>query len=667
MRKGALILAALVLAWGCGSNTTVESNEENGPKPFFSDLGFGYYDDAGSWVAVDAGHDTFVPGNENCEDPDGDGYGPKCAMGPDCDINNPKLNVYCPPCENGIYQGCPCVNEGSSIACYSGDPAFLGIGVCQAGQQQCINGYWTQCTGSIEPVVEVCDYKDNDCDNEIDEGVLSPCGDCNEKCIHMGVGPAKQEAFDLTLETSSGVGENVDGYIVLDSEKVNMQFIWIANSSENTVSKLDTSTGKETGRYKVCGNPSRTSVDLYGDVWVGCRSGGGVAKIRAYKMKCEDKNANGSIETSEDANGNGVIEGGEMIGGGEGADECVQFIVNPGGSCQRALGVDKDNHAWVGEWGGQVLRRLTPDTGEVVQEIGIPANPYGLVIDKNGVIWVSGRGGNKLVRVDPATGNVQAYQPNIGDYSPYGITLDNKGRIWTANLGSTNVAYRFDPTNSSWAKANTAGRPRGIVGSLEGMIYVANDEESKVAIVNADSMQTLGYINLGGGRFPVGITVDFAGYIWAVNQTSASATKINSATWEIVGEYPVGSGPYTYSDMTGYLLHTFTNPTGYYIHEFGGEGLRLVWTAIIIDATVPNGTYIKARVRAAVDQNKLESTPWSDYFGPFPPQTFPLDISELGLMGAYLQVEVSLYTEEDGLTPIVKSIEVKFESGEGGV
>jgi len=653
MKIQAMVAGFILVVAGCSSLSDT-SGGTGGPPNLPGDGGDQEYDSRGG---------PPIPENPDCVDIDGDGFGDGCVQGPDCDETNPKLNTYCPPCDNGIYEGCPCLNDGSSIACYSGDPAFLGIGACQAGQQDCVGGYWTACTGSVEPSLEFCDYQDNDCDGDIDEGVLSPCGDCNEKCVNMGAGPDGEEVFELEGNNHSGVDLNVDGHIVLDSEKVNMHFIWIANSAENTVSKIDTETGKEQGRYNVCSNPSRTAVDLYGDVWVGCRNDGGIAKIQAYKAKCVDKDGDGEIETSEDANGNGVIESGEMLG--QGKDECMKFVVHPGGGCQRAVGVDKDNHAWVGDWDGKKLRRLEPAGGETVQTISIPANPYGLVIDQNGIIWVSGRGGNKLVRVDPSNDDVKAFESNLGCYEPYGITLDHKGRVWTANCCCWAVAYRYDPSNGAWAYATTKDRPRGIVGSMDGYIYVANDESDKVAVVDADSMDTLGYVSLGNGRYPLGMTIDFSGYVWAVNQNQSSPTKIDPHSWNIVGEYPTGSGPYTYSDMTGYLLHTFTNPTGFYQHLFGGWGLRLVWTAIIIDAYVPAGTYIKVRLRAAPDDVMLKTTAWSDYFGPFPPQSFPLDITGLNLMGAYMEVEVSLYTEVDGLTPIVKAIEVKFEAGEG--
>ncbi|MBM4371694.1 MAG: hypothetical protein FJ098_08575, partial [Deltaproteobacteria bacterium] len=140
-------------------------------------------------------------------------------------------------------------------------------------------------------------------------------------------------------------------------------------------------------------------------------------------------------------------------------------------------------------------------------------------------------------------------------------------------------------------------------------------------------------------------------------------TKLDAATGAVIGTYPVGQHPYTYSDMTGYSLHSFTNPIGYYRHLFGGWGIRVIWTALIVDAYLPEGTYIKVRVRNGSSQEEVLAATWSPFFGPYPPEMFPLDLLPLELVGQYLQVEVSLYTETEGKSPIIKGIEISWQSG----
>lgn len=608
------------------------------------------------------GSDIVQPAN--CVDLDSDGYGSNCYLGKDCDDSNPNFNVYCPPCAQQTQAGCKCSQEGAVEVCFEGDPGAVGIGECQLGQRFCQGGYWTGCVGQIVPQAEECDNKDNDCDGSVDEGVLSPCGDCDPFCDTLKVGPGGIDEFEPTSDNSEKIGKNLDGYLVLDSQKIDLAFMWVANSSANTVSRLDTTQCKETGRYAVCSNPSRTSVDLMGNVYVGCRSDGGVVKIAIDEALCPDKNANGIVDTAKDTNGDGKVTGSEILPKGQ--DECVLFSVFPGGSCQRAVGVDAENHAWIGEYSSKKLRRLHPDTGQVLKEHSITANPYGLVIDQEGSIWVSGRGGSQLVEVDPDAGQVGAYSSNLGCFQPYGIGLDYKGRVWIGNCCCSHVGYRFDPETHQWAAAPVHSRPRGIAGSQDGNVYVANDQSSQVAIVDADTATTTGYVSIGAGRFPIGMAIDFEGFVWTANQQGSSATKIDPVTKQVLCEVPVGSGPYTYSDMTGYALHNFTAPQGYYSHVFGGwEGFRVKWTAVYVDVDYqdPENCFVKVRVRTAMDADEMATKPWQGYFGPYPPDQFPLDLTQIPDMdGPLLEVEVTLYSQSKTCTPMVKSIEAKFAS-----
>src|SRR5690606_20926617 len=81
-------------------------------------------------------------------------------------------------------------------------------------------------------------------------------------------------------------------------------FLWAANSTQGTISKIDTKTVTEVGRYIVRpdsnGSPSRTSVSLSGHVAVANRYGG-VTKIYADASFCEESNGMAGIQTSNSA------------------------------------------------------------------------------------------------------------------------------------------------------------------------------------------------------------------------------------------------------------------------------------------------------------------------------------------------------------------------------
>ena len=619
----------------------------------------------------DGAMDEGLPGCDKppgCTDADDDGYGAGCPLGPDCDDGNPHFQAKCPNCGVSIAAGCPCANPGQTQTCYSGDQGLVGVGLCKAGQRTCDAGYWSACKGEIVEAPETCDGQDNDCDGSVDEGVLGECGDCNLLC-HIDTTGAGGEVPFTAGDASDGVILTPEGWLTLSESSYNLHFIWIANSAESTVSKLDTITGKELGRYNTCPDPSRTAVDPSGDAWVACRGDGHVHKIRNIVEKCPDKNGNGVIETSFDANGDGIIQTGEMLP--KNKDECVLFDANPGvGSLARALGIAYDGTAWVGYWNESKLAQLNAQTGALMQTISIGAQPYGLAIDSKGIIWVSGRGGSKLVRVHPDTKAVQPYAPG-GCFEPYGIAIDELDRVWIGNCCCGNVAYVFDPKAGLWSSVATDNRPRGIVSNGNGFVFVANDESSRVAKINSKTLQMVGSANLGSGRFPVGIAVDPDGYVWAVNQGANSVTKVDPNNLSIVLEHPVGSGPYSYSDMTGSTFFKSIVPDGTYVATYEAPELDTylqdwyvtAWKTVSVDAETPPGTSISLRLRAAPSAAELAGAPWSAVVGPFPPAAFPADLgAALGAAAKgnrFLQIEITL-TASESLKPTVKKITLEY-------
>ena len=539
---------------------------------------------------------------------------------------------------------------------------------------------------SIHPgAPEDCNGVDEDCDGATDEGVGSPCGGCSPVCI-FEAGGSGNPPLDPTGPGTQNLVPDPAGGLRLSTSVASIPFIWIANSAENTVSKLDTATGREIARYVVCSDPSRTAVDLHGDGIVGCRGDGKVAKVAILEADCVDRNGNGAIDTSRDANGNGRIEASERVTN----DECILWVAQPDGpstscdqsvnpnGCARSAGVDKNNHPWVGFWNSKRLRRLDPVSGASLQTITLSNRPYGLAIAGDGTIWYASRDANGIGKVSPTTGEL-GFWAMPGSRSMYGIAVDHLGKVWVAT-GESSGLSRFDPAANAWTHFGgwpTRGFTRGVAvrvvndgnGNVIGAkVYVGHHnwtsctdsayggQHRKVTVINALTLVEEPTLDIGADNGPVGVAIDVDGHLWTVNQCNSTASRVNTSTGALIGTYPVGSSPYTYSDMTGYALRNITAPSGFFRQIFTGwETGETRWSTIFVDATLPGqgATYLRLRYRAAATQAGLSSAAWSASQGPFPPVSLPLSVTATG---RYLEVEVSLHTDDSDFIPVLRGV-----------
>ncbi|MCA9691276.1 MAG: hypothetical protein R3A51_09850 [Nannocystaceae bacterium] len=356
-------------------------------------------------------------------------------------------------------------------------------------------------------------------------------------------------------------------------------FIWISNSAQGTVSKIDTKTGVEMGRYwtdpsQGLGSPSRTSVNLLGDVAVSNRNQPSTTKIAALVDNCVDKNNNGVIETSTGP--------GDVLPWG--ADECVlwhmPFPDSPGGSLgprptqwageQDANGCPLANpRLWVAyEDGADTAHflRLDGATGAKLDEVTYPwplstgYGPYGGAVNAEGDLWAIGLYTDApLVHIDSVTLQL-TYHGNPGGVGFYGIAVDADGNPW---IGGHNGVVFFDAQTQQFTVIPTGGTTRGITVDREGRAWAAAD--SGCGLVELD-VATRTVVNqlvpLPGCSSPWGVAVDVDGYIWSPDMSSNVAFKLDPDTHQVVLTVQGLIGPYTYSDMTGAGLGLVINPPG---------------------------------------------------------------------------------------------------------
>ncbi len=600
---------------------------------------------AGQGICLEGNCESFVcaPSSTTCLDEgtlkhcagDGMSFTPEPCVESFCEDGSCvpwKCLPGAPMCEGAVATQCDAYGSG---------PEPGGTDCGDAGSC-CIDGL------CVEVGPEICDGKDNDCDGEVDEGSLSPCGDCNPGCQQSTTGPGGDEPFDTGGESGFGVKLDDQGFLVTDLGKVIPANLWVANSGEGTVSRIDTGEVMEKGRYKVCNDPSRTAVDLQGNVYVGCRADGGVAKILADSTDCKDKNGNGVIETST---GKTVLP--------QGMDECVAYITYPGGSCARAVGVDRDNNAWVGDWNAQTLKKLNGTDGAVLKTIGLSCNPYGLVIGPDGIVWISGRGCDKLIRVNPDTSQVTQISPPSGNV--YGVTVDSAGRVWMGHYSNHGIS-RYDPVTGQWTwitKNIGSNCPRGMAGTIDGWMYsgLGCGGEHHVARVNTENLE-VSIIDIGGtNKTTVGVALDASGALWAVNYSAGTTTRLDLGTLTVTAELAVGTGPYTYSDMTGYVLHNFTAPdlNPYFIHKFATTGgAAATWLEVKVEAK-SNGACdpMSVLARPAADGAPL---PWTSIAADVPIGTAEFPLAGLAAGLEAIEVKLVLPYQSGGCTFTVEGL-----------
>jgi hypothetical protein len=384
-------------------------------------------------------------------------------------------------------------------------------------------------------------------------------------------GTTQEPIFDV------GVGEtSVD-----DGCGCGLTYIWIANADEGTVSKIDTRTLQEEGRYITrpdgAGNPSRTSVNLSGDVAIANRHGG-LTKFYADESDCVESNGMAGIQTSMGANN--VL--------GWDVEECRAWYVEfptsnqrpvawtPGtvvdGSCDSegemvwtvmstALGIGPG----IGGPGGVTVTLLDGEDGSIVQSIDVADFPgfqlgaYGGAVDAEGNLYFVPMGAvsfnNQLARIDIDDYTVTLW-PIPAGIATYGITVDHVGDVWVSStLGAS--AARFEVATETWTPIMAGFLSLG--GLAEGpddKIWIAAEGGAR-SIDRTTLMPGPAFI--GGGTIK-GISIDADDYVWAVSDI---AYKIDPATGQVENTYNGLTSPYTYSDMTGHALaNTFCPPAG---------------------------------------------------------------------------------------------------------
>jgi subtilisin-like proprotein convertase family protein len=417
-------------------------------------------------------------------------------------------------------------------------------------------------------------------------------------------------------------------------------FINVACSDRGTVARINTTNGAVVGEYRTApeglphaSNPSRTTVDEFGNVWVANRddtqtvnatnygsitrigliiggtrfekvgtnyvaspTGHYIALSNAVYNTCIDRDGDGFICTSAGLadilpwnNQDGLDSNG---GVSTAEDEAITEYTRVLSTGTRTIAVDKFNDIWVG--GHDLYRTHLKVDGLLalpVPNSAFDANAggYGGVIDGLGNLWSSGSYGEQIFRLVPPT-NYPPQQDRDWEILPatsgYGIAVDPLyPRLWQTYPNNiicwnTNGVPVTNGDGSVRQFYSGDGGPKGLAVDTNGHIWVAHAEGST----------TVGHVNTNGtflGNVNLQVYGLWAEYFANTNLSGSpllARVEMNSVDYSWTNAWPPAPVPTNrFSARWSGIVTPQTQGTNvFYVSADAGAAFRLTVNGTVI-------------------------------------------------------------------------------------
>ena len=413
---------------------------------------------------------------------------------------------------------------------------------------------------------------------------------------------------------------------------IKTEFIYFPISNLNQVTKMVLATGKIEWHFnldviRTGGNPSRTSVDANGNLWVGLRNGTELVSIDPQ----------------------GKLRGYAHVGSGV-----------------RSVAFDLQGFVWAGGTSGNAMYKINPNvyadpvkkifkTEAIVKPTDLAPNysdgtrcaanaagcnhkpgyisPYGAVVASDGSIWVSNRFQSSVFRIDGKTNKITHGFSISGSY---GIAADRVGGVWIANWDNRYVNQRDATTGALIKKWNVGDNCRGMILGPFGKMWVANSVANN-QITSMDPVTGVMTKINGLGSHMIGIGADLTGslgHIWGISYNDGHVYKVDAKTLKYTGtryqlcgapgtkcantgcrfcSSPTQAQAYTYSDVTGFQLKSINTPAKGTWNVVYKPGCKGNYSNITWNGTNPTDTTTQVRIRTASTQAGLATATWGAY------------------------------------------------------
>jgi YVTN family beta-propeller protein len=256
--------------------------------------------------------------------------------------------------------------------------------------------------------------------------------------------------------------------------------VWVANTAQGTVSRIDPTANTVTATIPVGRDPVGLAAG-FGSIWVVNQSSQTVSRLDAR---------NGRLEATIPVTGH----------------------VSP-----TQLTVDAEE-VWVKA--GARLWRLDPATNRLAQRTGDWEVVGGELAAVDGLLWLSGRtraGAGQIVRVDPSTSRVIDRFPTGGD----GALAFGGGAVWVAGI-STKTIYRYDPASARLLAEIPVGVVAKQLTAVSGSLWVSSDS-GRVTRIDMVTNRVTGTFQVGG---PAPAAVTGLGSVWILDTANDALLRL---------------------------------------------------------------------------------------------------------------------------------------------
>ncbi|HEY3714948.1 MAG TPA: ABC transporter substrate-binding protein [Jatrophihabitantaceae bacterium] len=277
-------------------------------------------------------------------------------------------------------------------------------------------------------------------------------------------------AADGSLHDAVSVGQNPGGIAYGAGS------IWVTNTSDGTVSRINPRTHAVIQKIPVGGQPAGVAVTGDG-VWVANSGDGTVTRINAL------------------------------------ADRAVGVPI-PVGNAPSAIAAGSSG-VWVANRNDDTIQRINPTTGTAGLPIPVGEGPNGLALDGR-TVWVANGRTATLSRIDTDAHSLVPDETDVGA-GPAGVAVTQKD-VWVANQGDATVD-RIDRASGQQKGIPVGQGPNSIVATSSA-VWVANEFDGTVTQIDPGPGDVRRTISIGA--IPAGLAV-VDGKVWVATRAFGGA------------------------------------------------------------------------------------------------------------------------------------------------